>query len=51
VTLRFTQRNPVLVRGTATGLQYRFSATEPEQSVDRRDADTLLRSGLFVRAD
>jgi len=48
--LRYVERNAVMVRGPASGASYRFTAENPVQSVDLRDADALLRSGLFMRA-
>lgn len=50
VRLRYLERSPILVRGPETGRQYRFSATEPLQTVDPRDAPALLRSGFFRQA-
>ena len=47
--LRYVQRNAVMVRGPASGAEHRFSAESPVQSVDVREADALLRSGLFIR--
>jgi hypothetical protein len=48
--LRYVERNAVAVRGPASGIEYRFSADAPVRHVDVRDADALLRSGLFMRA-
>lgn len=48
--LRYVERNGVTVRGPASGIEYRFTAESPVQSVDVRDADALSRSGLFMRA-
>lgn len=48
--LRYVERNGATVRGPASGIEYRFVAANPVQSVDVRDVDALLRSGLFVRA-
>lgn len=50
MSLRYVERNAVIARGPASGAEYRFSAESPVQSVDVRDADALLRSGLFMRA-
>ena len=47
VTLRYLERSPILVQGPATGRQYNFSAGNPLQSVDRRDAATLVRTRFF----
>ena len=50
VMLRYVERGTVVVRGGASGIEYRFSAESPVQSVDVRDADSLMRSRLFMRA-
>ncbi|MGZ5249426.1 MAG: hypothetical protein ACXWCE_04375 [Caldimonas sp.] len=50
MALRYIERKGVIVRGPASGVDYRFKAEAPVQSVDVRDADSLLRSGLFMRA-
>jgi hypothetical protein len=50
VALRYLESSPILVRGMATGRQYRFSGTEPLQAVDARDAEVLLRSRFFRRS-
>ena len=50
IRLRYIERKPVMVRGPASGAEYRFSLDDAVQSVDLRDADALLRSSLFVRA-
>jgi hypothetical protein len=47
VTLRYLERSPILVHGPATGRQYNFSADNPLQSVDRRDAAALVRTRFF----
>jgi hypothetical protein len=49
VTLRYRDRAPAQVRGPATGRLYLFSVLQPTQAVDVRDAETLLRTRLFVR--
>jgi hypothetical protein len=48
--LRYVERNGATVRGPASGIEYRFVVANPVQSVDVRDVDALLRSGLFMRA-
>ena len=48
--LRYVERQGVVVRGPASGVEYRFTAENPVQSVEVRDVDSLLRSGLFMRA-
>ena len=50
VILRHRHRSPVMVRGPVTGRAYVFSAAQPEQPVDARDAEGLLRTGHFLRA-
>ena len=47
VTIRYRGTEAVVVQGTATGRRYGFSGGSPVQTVDMRDAATLLRSGLF----
>ena len=49
VLFRYTEERAIFVRGPVTGSRYAFSATEPVQPVDRRDAQTLLGTRLFVR--
>ena len=51
VTLYYLEISPILVRGTATGRQYNFSGAQPCQSVDKRDAETFLRTRFFRRAN
>ena len=48
VILHYTQETPVLVRGPVSGREYRFSRSDPNHAVDARDADTLIRTGLFM---
>ena len=50
VVLRYRERARVLVRGPVTGQAYAFSAGQPTQPVDARDAEALLRTRHFVRA-
>jgi len=47
VNLRYLQNSAVRLRGSVTGREYDFSASHPAQSVDRRDAAGLLKTGLF----
>lgn len=47
--LRYLARSPVLVRGPATGVEYRFSAAQPVQRVALADCEALLRTGHFSR--
>lgn len=46
--LRYLARSPIIVRGPATGIEYRFSAARPVQQVARADRDALLRTGHFT---
>jgi hypothetical protein len=50
VAVRYTESSPIMVRGTASGRTYRFSAALPVQSVESRDAGALLQSRFFRRA-
>jgi hypothetical protein len=50
VQLRYRERAPVRVRGPVTGRTYEFSAAQPVQVVDARDADGFLRTKMFFRA-
>jgi hypothetical protein len=50
IQLHCRERVPVRVRGPVTGRIYEFSAAQPVQVVDARDADGLLRTRLFLRA-
>ena len=50
VQLRYRDRAPVQVRGPVTGRTYVFSAAQPVQTVDAREADGLLRTKMFSRA-
>jgi hypothetical protein len=47
VGLRYLERSSIRVRGPATGREYSFSAADPVQAVDTRDADALLRTRFF----
>ena len=49
VRLRYLARTAVLVRGTASGASYRFSANQPVQAVQRSDAAALVATGHFRR--
>ena len=49
VMLRFRERARVLVRGPVTGQTYEFSAVQPTQLVDTRDAEVLLLTRYFIR--
>jgi hypothetical protein len=47
VRIQFTQQAAILVRGPATGRHYQFHPGTQIQSVDPRDAASLLKSGYF----
>jgi hypothetical protein len=47
VRLVYITNAALRVRGTDTGRTYEFSAAHSTQVVHRRDADALLRTGLF----
>jgi hypothetical protein len=47
VRLEFPHPTSVLVRGPATGRHYQFHPGAQAQSVDPRDAASLLKSGYF----
>lgn len=49
--LRYLQRSPIRVRGTVTGKDYEFSAANAVRLVDARDAEPLLQTRFFARAD
>lgn len=49
VVLRYHERVRMVVRGPVTGHHYAFSAEQPAQAVDARDAEALLRTRRFVR--
>lgn len=49
VAIRYLDRKPIRVQGGVSGRFYQFSASEPVQSVDVRDAASLLNSRLFRR--
>lgn len=50
VAIRYVSVSPIRVRGLGSGRSYVFSATEPVQVVDPRDAPALLSTRFFVRA-
>jgi hypothetical protein len=49
VLLRYHDRARLLVRGPVTGHPYAFSADQPAQAVEARDAEVLLRTRRFLR--
>ena len=50
VSLRYVRSAPMRVHGEATGRQYEFSGSRPDQSVDPRDLASLLSLGYFSMA-
>ena len=51
VWLRYLASSPVLAVGTITGRSYAFSGDAAVQSVDARDADSMLASRHFERTE
>ena len=49
VRVRYVDAIAIVVQGSVTGHRYYFSAAEPVQLVDRRDAELMLRSRHFRR--
>jgi hypothetical protein len=49
VRLRYVDAIAIVVQGRVTGHRYYFSAAEPVQLVDRRDAEMMLHSRYFRR--
>ena len=49
VAVRYTESQSIVVRGPVTGRRYTFSAANPVQSVDPRDAGTFLQARFFRR--
>src|SRR5690349_16084636 len=50
VTLRLTHQTSIEVEGPVSGKRYRFNGRGAMQSIDKRDADSLLSTGFFARA-
>src|SRR5262245_44106415 len=50
VQVRSLEKSRIFTHGSATGRPYEFSAAQPFQSVDVRDAVALLRTRFFVQA-
>jgi|RhiMethySRZTD1v2_1073278.scaffolds.fasta_scaffold1065039_2 hypothetical protein len=48
VTLRLRDRSPIVLH-SQSGRRYQFHGAGSMQAVDRRDAESLLASGLFER--
>ena len=49
-SIRYLNIGHILVRGPRTGWQYEFSAANPVQPVDPRDAQSFVATGLFAYA-
>lgn len=49
INLHYLESSPILAIGMITGRQYEFSGAHPDQSVDARDAEALLRTRFFRR--
>lgn len=47
IRIRSVEASPVRVRGLVTGFSYEFTASQPVQSVDARDAASLLNTRYF----
>jgi hypothetical protein len=47
VTIRYLGRSAIRIRGPRTGHVYVFRPGEPDQLISHRDAEVLLRTGLF----
>jgi hypothetical protein len=50
ISICYLETAPVRVQGLATGRSYEFSGSQPVQSVDARDASSLLNTRYFRRA-
>jgi hypothetical protein len=48
--LHYTGVAAIQVKGPKTGRTYSFSGNAPDATIDRRDAEGLIRIGLFRRA-
>jgi len=49
VTLQYLESSPIVVTGPASGRRYEFSGARPNQAVDARDVEALLRTRFFRR--
>jgi hypothetical protein len=49
VALCYLARSPIVVRGSVSGREYRFSAAAPVQLVARADVEPLLSTAHFAR--
>jgi hypothetical protein len=50
VQICYLETSPVRVQGLSTGRSYEFSGSHPVQSVDARDASSLVNTRFFRRA-
>lgn len=50
VVVRYLDADPVRIQGLVTGRFYNFSSSRQVQSVDARDASSLLKTRSFQRA-
>jgi hypothetical protein len=50
VSVRYLERSSVVVHGPVSGRRYAFSAANPVQPVDARDAGAFWHSRFFCRA-
>jgi hypothetical protein len=51
IKIRSVEASPLRVRGLFTGRSYEFTSSQPVQSVDTRDAASLLNTRYFRRVD
>src|SRR5580765_2854278 len=51
IKIRSVEASPLRVRGLFTGRSYEFTSSQPVQSVDARDAASLLNTRYFRRVD
>lgn len=49
IALQYTENSAIVVEGSVSHRRYEFSAQQPLQMVDARDAATLLQTRFFVR--
>ena len=47
LNLRYSGQSLIHMRGSATGNLYQFSAAQPVQPVDPRDANSMLAGRMF----
>ena len=50
LSIRYLESSPIRVQGLMTGRSYDFSGSQSIQSVDARDAPSLLSTRFFRRA-